>query len=52
MMEKRLRRGDNSFVWTETTYSCVRGEGGEVAYFIAVVEDIPNASSPRTDSAR
>ena len=40
MMEKRLRRGDGGWVWTATSYSCLRKPDGSVDYFLAVVEDI------------
>jgi PAS domain S-box-containing protein len=39
-MEKRYFRKDGSIVWINLTVSLVRGDFGEPAYLIAVVEDI------------
>jgi two-component system cell cycle sensor histidine kinase/response regulator CckA len=38
--EKRYRRKDGSFVWTNLTVSVHRDGGGEPSYFIATIEDI------------
>src|SRR5437762_9519472 len=38
--EKRYRRKDGSFVWTNLTVSLHRNLTGEPAYFIAIVEDL------------
>jgi two-component system sensor histidine kinase UhpB len=38
--EKRYRRKDGSFVWTNLTVSLHRHVGGEPNYFIAMIEDI------------
>jgi PAS domain S-box-containing protein len=40
VMEKRLLRGDGTYVWTATSLSCQRAPDGSVDYFLAVVEDI------------
>jgi PAS domain S-box-containing protein len=40
IIERRLMRGDGSFIWTATSLSCVRAPDGSVDYFLAVVEDI------------
>ena len=39
-LEKQLRRGDGSPVWTTITTSAVRGHDNAVQHFISVVEDI------------
>lgn len=39
-MEKRYFRKDGSVVWINLTVSLVRGDSGEPAYLIAVIEDI------------
>jgi PAS domain S-box-containing protein len=39
-LEKRFRRKDGSFIWSQVTRSLVRGSSGEPAYFVGVIEDI------------
>lgn len=38
-MEKRYLRADGSVVWVDLTVSAVRGEGGEVSFYVAQVQD-------------
>jgi PAS domain S-box-containing protein len=40
VIEKRLLRGDGTYVWTAISMSCQRATDGSVDYFLAVVEDI------------
>ena len=40
IIERRLMRGDGSFIWTAMSLSCVRAPDRSVDYFLAVVEDI------------
>lgn len=39
-MEKRYRRGDDTWVWVAETVLLIRSDAGEPAYFIAVVQHI------------
>lgn len=51
-LEKRYRRRDGTPVWTELHVSAVRGEAGELRFFVGLINDISRRKQAEVDQAR